>query len=149
MRNIGSLIIFAALVAIAATSGATFMPGDWYASLNKPAWTPPNWAFPVAWTILYILIAIAGWLTWKAAGFTHATVVWGIALILNALWSYIMFGQHQISLALLELVALWIAIILFIGMAWRVDARASYLFLPYLAWVTFAGTLNFAVWQLN
>ena len=149
MRNIGSLIVFAALVAIAASSGATFMPGEWYAALKKPAWTPPDWAFPVAWTILYIMIAIAGWLAWKATGFTHAMVVWGLALILNALWSYIMFGQHEISLALLELAGLWIAIVLFIVMAWRIDQRASWLFVPYLAWVTFAGALNFAIWQLN
>lgn len=149
MRNIGSLIVFAALVAIAASSGATFMPGEWYAALNKPAWTPPNWVFPVAWTILYIMIAIAGWLAWKAAGFTHAMVVWGLALILNALWSYIMFGEHEISLALLELAGLWIAIVLFIVMAWRIDPRASLLFVPYLAWVTFAGALNFAIWLLN
>jgi len=149
LRNIGSLAVFAVLVFIAASSGATFMPGEWYASLQKPSWTPPDWVFPVVWTILYIMIAIAGWLVWKAAGFTHAIVVWGIALILNALWSYVMFGRHEIGLALVELIALWIAILLFIIMAWRIDRRASYLFLPYLAWVSFAGELNFVLWQLN
>ncbi len=149
LRNIGSLGVFAVLVFIAATTGAAFEPGEWYASLQKPFLTPPNWVFPVVWTILYIMIAIAGWLVWKAAGLTHAIIVWGIALILNALWSYVMFGRHEIQLAFLELIGLWIAIALFIGMAWRIDRRASYLFLPYLAWVSFAGGLNFMLWQLN
>jgi tryptophan-rich sensory protein len=95
------------------------------------------------------MIAVAGWLTWEAAGFTPALVVWGLGLIFNALWSYLMFGRHDISLALAELIGLWLAIAAFIGMAWSIDRRASYLFMPYLAWVSFAAALNFAVWQLN
>ncbi|CCB66428.1 MULTISPECIES: TspO/MBR family protein [unclassified Hyphomicrobium] len=149
MRSLGSLVIFAALVAAAASSGSAFMPGEWYAALNKPSWTPPNWVFPVAWTILYILIAIAGWLAWRAGGWTPALLAWGAGLVLNALWSYLMFGRHDIALALADLVALWGAIVVFIITAWPVSRGASYLFLPYLAWVTFAGALNFAVWQMN
>ena len=149
MRDFGSLIIFAVIVFVAASSGASFMPGEWYAALAKPALTPPNWVFPVAWTILYIAIALAGWLTWRAAGISPALVVWGSGLILNALWSYVMFGRHDILLALVDIAALWLAIAAFIALAWPIDRRASYLFLPYLAWVSFAAYLNFAVWQLN
>ncbi|CAA2142159.1 TspO/MBR family protein [Hyphomicrobium sp. ghe19] len=149
MRDFGSLIIFAIIVAAAASSGSSFMPGEWYAALEKPSLTPPNWAFPVAWTILYIMIAIAGWLTWRAAGITPALVVWASGLILNALWSYVMFGRHDIFLALVDLAALWLAVAAFIALAWPIDPRASYLFMPYLAWVSFAAYLNFAVWRLN
>lgn len=149
MRSLGSLVVFAALVAAAASSGSAFMPGEWYAALNKPSWTPPNLVFPIAWTILYILIAIAGWLAWRAGGWTPALLVWGAGLVLNALWSYLMFGRHDIALALTDLVALWVTIVAFIVAAWPLSRGASYLFMPYLAWVTFAGALNFAVWQMN
>lgn len=149
LRNLGSLVVFAALVVAAASSGSAFMPGEWYAALNKPSWTPPNWVFPVAWTILYILIAIAGWLAWRAGGWTPAIRAWGAGLVLNALWSYLMFGRHDIALALVDLCALWATVIVFIVTAWPISRSASYLFLPYFAWVTFAGALNFAVWQMN
>lgn len=149
MRNFASLIVFAALVVLAASSGSVFMPGEWYAALNKPAWTPPNWVFPVAWTILYILIAIAGWLAFRAGGWTTAILAWSAGLVLNALWSYLMFGRHEIALALVDLCALWVTIVVFIFAAWSLSRSASYLFLPYWAWVTFAGALNFAVWQMN
>jgi translocator protein len=149
LRNIGSFVVFAALVALAASSGSSFMPGDWYAALNKPEWTPPNWVFPVAWTILYAMIAVAGWLSWKAGGLSVAVVIWAIGLVLNALWSYLMFGRHDIALALVDVAALWLAVAAFIVAAWRIDKRASGLFMPYLAWVTFAMALNAAVWRLN
>ncbi len=125
------------------------MPGEWYAGLNKPSWTPPNWAFPVAWTVLYIMIAIAGWLVWSTSGWSAAIVIWGLGLVFNALWSYLMFGRHDIFLALLDLCALWLSVLAFMITAWPIDARAAYLFVPYLAWVSFAGVLNFAVWRLN
>ncbi|HML28104.1 MAG TPA: tryptophan-rich sensory protein [Hyphomicrobium sp.] len=149
MRNLASLIVFAGLVVLAASSGASFMPGEWYAALSKPEWTPPNWVFPVAWTILYILIAVAGWLAFRAGGWTPAILAWSVGLVLNALWSYLMFGRHEIALALVDLCALWVMIVVFIIAAWPLSRSASYLFLPYWAWVTFAGALNFAVWQMN
>jgi translocator protein len=149
MQSFAAFVVFALLVVVAASSGATFMPGEWYAALNKPAWTPPDWLFPVAWTILYIMIALAGWLAWRAAGWSAAVAIWGVALILNALWSYLMFGRHDIGLALVDVAALWLAIAAFIWTAWPLDARAAALFVPYLLWVTFAAALNFAVWQMN
>ena len=149
MKGFLSLLIFIAIVAAAASSGALFMPGLWYASLNKPSWTPPDWAFPVAWTILYLTIAMAGWLAWRAGGWTAAITIWGVGLVLNALWSYFMFGRQEIFSALIDVSGLWLATAAFAIAAWPLDYRASLLFLPYLAWVSFATALNFAVWRLK
>lgn len=140
---------FLALVFIAATTGALFQPGPWYASLAKPSWTPPNWLFPVAWSILYTMIAVAGWKVWQAEGVRAALVVWSIGLAFNMAWSWIMFGRQEIGLALVDLVLLWLAIVTFMLLAWPVSRTAVYLFVPYFFWVSFAGALNFAVWRLN
>jgi benzodiazapine receptor len=144
-----TLLPFIGLVIAAAMSGALFMPGAWYASLNKPIWTPPDWLFPVAWTVLYLMIAVAGWLAWKAGGIGAAVIIWGVGLVLNALWSYMMFGRHDIALALVDVIALWLATAAFIWAAWDLEPMAAYIFLPYLAWVTFAAALNYEVWRLN
>lgn len=150
MSNMWSLAVFVILVVIAAASGAVFQTGPWYEALNKPSWTPPNWLFPVAWTVLYLMIAVAGWMVWKAGGgFNVAVAIWGVGLVLNALWSYIMFGRHDITLALVDVTALWLATAAFIVAAWGIDQRAAYLFMPYLAWVSFAAALNYEVWRLN
>ncbi len=145
-----SLAVFAAIVFVAAGSGAVFQPGPWYQALKKPSWTPPNWVFPVVWTILYAMIATAGWFVWEAGGGASAAmVIWGVGLVLNALWSYIMFGRQNISLALAEVALLWIATAAFIPAAISWDERAAYLFVPYLLWVTIAAALNYKVWRLN
>lgn len=149
MSNWMSLIVIAAIVCAAAASGAVFMPGPWYEALSKPWWTPPNWLFPIAWTILYAMIALAGWFVWKAGGLNTAIVIWCAGLVVNALWSYLMFGKHDIWLALVDVSALWLAVLAFIIVAWPVDSRAAYLFMPYLAWVSFAAALNYEVWRLN
>lgn len=150
MSNMWSLLVFVLLVVVAASSGAVFQTGAWYEALNKPTWTPPNWLFPIAWTILYLMIAVAGWLVWKAGGgMSAAIVIWGVGLVLNALWSYFMFGRNDITLALFDVIGLWLATAAFIVAAWGLDARAAYLFIPYLAWVSFAAALNFEVWRLN
>lgn len=144
-----SLLVFIGLVGVAAVTGARYMPGPWYQSLAKPGWTPPDWLFPIAWTILYFMIAIAGWKVWQAEGLAPALVVWLAGLVLNAAWSYLMFGRHEIGLALIDVSAMWVTLVAFIWLAWNVDRDASYLFLPYLVWVTFATALNAAVWQMN
>lgn len=149
MKTALGLIVFAALTAATAASGATFEPGAWYEGLSKPDWTPPNWAFPVAWTILYIMIAIAGWLAWRALGVGAAVAVWLVQLGLNALWSYLMFGRHDIGLALADIGLLWLTIAGFIALTWTHARAAAVLFLPYWAWVTFAAALNYAVWVSN
>ena len=144
-----SLIVFLAIVAAAAATGIQFRPGEWYETLVKPGWTPPNWLFPPVWTALYIMIAIAGWRVWLAQDLGRATIIWAVALVLNAVWSYIMFGQHQIALAAVDIVALWLAIVAFIVVASSVDTLATVLFVPYLVWVSYAAALNLAILRLN
>jgi tryptophan-rich sensory protein len=144
-----ALIPFLFLVGAAAVTGSQFMPGEWYLTLQKPAWTPPGWLFGPVWTLLYIMIAVAGWRVWRAAGVGPALVVWGTGLALNALWSWLMFGIHRIDLALVDIVALLASIAVFIALAWRVDRVAAWLFVPYVAWVGFATALNFAIWRMN
>ncbi len=147
--TIAILFVFFAVTAAAAAFGAVFQPGAWYQALEKPPWTPPNWLFGPVWTVLYIIIAIAGWLIWREQGFSIVVAVWAVQLVLNGAWSWIMFGQHQIGWALADIILLEIAIILFAILAWPVSATASLLFVPYLAWVSYAGALNFAIWRLN
>lgn len=141
--------IFIGLVVLAAASGAIFKPGPWYQELRKPSWTPPNWAFPTVWTILYMFIAYAGWSVWEAAGWSLPLMFWGVQLVLNAMWSWLFFGMKRMDLALGDIGLLWLAIAGFIVTAWPVSQIAAVLFLPYLAWVTAAGLLNFSVRRLN
>ncbi len=149
MKKFIALAVFAALTAAAATSGSMFKPGLWYEALAKPDWTPPGWLFPIAWTVLYVMIALAGWFAWRAQGFGTSVAFWLAQLIFNAAWSYIMFDQHQIGWALVDLSAMWLMIVGFIVTVWNASRIAAWLFVPYLAWATFAGVLNFAVWQMN
>lgn len=149
MKNVLTLLGFLALTAAAAAFGAQFMPGQWYAALTKPAWTPPNSVFGPVWSVLYLAIAVAGWLAWRSGKAKTALVFWGVGLILNAAWSLLFFGQHLIGVALLDIVLLLATILGFVITAWPHARLASILFLPYLAWVSYATALNFALWRLN
>jgi tryptophan-rich sensory protein len=143
---------FAAACVLAGSMGVLFPPGEWYERLAKPSWRPPNWLFAPAWTFLYACIAVAGWLVWLKAGFTEAAVplaVYFLQLFLNALWTPIFFGLHRKGLAVIEIGVLWLAIAATILLFAPVDGVAAALLLPYLAWVTFASALTFAVWRLN
>lgn len=125
------------------------MPGVWYAALNKPAWNPPAWVFGPAWTLLYLLMAIAAWLVWMRDGWRRPLRLYFVQLALNAAWTPIFFGAHQLGWALVEIMALWAAILLTMLGFRRVNPAAGALFVPYLAWVTFAMVLNFTLWRLN
>jgi benzodiazapine receptor len=144
-----SLLVFGALVFGAAYFGMTYLPGPFYAALQKPAWTPANEVFPPVWTVIYVLIALAGWIAWRAQGFGPLLWLWLLQLVLNGAWSYLMFGEKQIYSALIDIGALWLAILAFIIVAWPVRRSAALLFIPYFLWVTFAAALNFEVWRLN
>ncbi|MTH98807.1 TspO/MBR family protein [Roseibium sp. RKSG952] len=141
--------VFAALVFITALSGAVFKPGPWYQSLKRPSWTPPNWAFPVVWTILYVMIAVSGWLVWSSAGWGAALVLWGVQLILNAAWSWLFFGLRRMDVAFADACAMLLAIIVYIFAAWQISVAAALLFVPYALWVSVAALLNLSVWRLN
>lgn len=140
---------FIGLMFAAGISGAVFKPGDWYAGLEKPSWTPPDWAFPVVWTILYAMIAAAGWLVWRTGGWSGALVFWGAQLVLNAAWSWLFFGRRRMDLAFVDVCLLGASIVGFIVLAAGIDLIAAALFTPYLAWVTTAALLNLAVWRRN
>lgn len=142
-------VVFIVIVFIAASSGALFKPGEWYEGLRKPGWTPPKWAFPVVWSILYVAIGYAGWLVWSTAGWSLPLLLWGVQMVANALWSFFFFGMRRMDLALIDVSVLCLSIALFIIVAWSIAPLASLLFVPYLAWVTAAATLNHSVRRLN
>jgi benzodiazapine receptor len=123
-------------------------PGEWYARLKKPSFNPPNWVFAPAWTILYVLIAIAGWRTWED-GATLAFTVWLVQLAVNYGWSPTFFRMHRAGLALGLIVILLALIFLFIALQWNVDRTAALLFIPHAVWVAFASTLNAMLLRLN
>ena len=125
------------------------MLGTWYEALHKPSWNPPEWLFGPAWTLLYTLMAVAAWLVWKRLGFSRPLVLYFVQLALNAAWTPIFFGAHQLGWALIEIVLMWIMILLTLLSFRRVNPTAGWLFVPYLAWVSFATCLNFTLWRLN
>ena len=118
----------------------------WYQTLNKPFFSPPNLIFGPVWTTLYILTGISLYLVWTKK--KVPSIFW-VQLILNALWSIIFFGMRNPTLAFINIIALWIAIVLTIRSFSKVDKLASQLLWPYLAWVSFATFLNLAIVLLN
>ena len=124
---------------------------SWYPTLATPNFNPPNAVFAPVWTALYVMIAISGWRVWRRVGFSdrRAFALYGLQLGLNLMWSVLFFGLHQIGAAFIELVFLWIAIAATLFHFWKLDRTAGALLVPYLAWVSFAGVLNAAIWLLN
>jgi len=152
MASIIGLACFIAACFLAALTGALFHPGAWYERLKKPSWRPPNWLFAPAWTVLYLMIAVAGWLVWRQAGLAGAGLalaVYAVQLMLNAAWSPLFFGLHRPDLGFVDIILLWMSILATIVLFGPIQSVAALLLVPYLAWVTFAGALNFAVWRLN
>lgn len=141
-------VFLAACIAAGAT-GALFPPGAWYKQLNKPDWVPPNWAFPLVWNILYLLMAFAGARVAGLEGSGAAMAFWALQIALNALWTPVFFGLRRLKAALPVMALLWLAVLGALIAHWRVDLWAGLAFVPYLAWVTVAGALNFSVWRLN
>lgn len=147
--SILALLGFLGACFAAATSGAYFRPGAWYAALRKPSWNPPDWLFAPAWMVLYVTIAVAAWLVWRRTGWGAEIWLWWFSLTLNAAWSWLFFGLRRMDLAFWELVVFWLSIAAMIAAFAPVSAAAAWLLVPYLAWVTFAGALNLTVWRMN
>jgi tryptophan-rich sensory protein len=124
-------------------------PAEWYAGLAKPSFNPPAWLFGPVWTVLYVLIAIAGWRVWQRDRTGWPMKLWWAQLALNFLWTPVFFGAHQLGLALVVILLMLAAILAFIATAWRLDRVAAWLFVPYAAWVAFASVLNGSIWMLN
>jgi len=129
--------------------GVLFPPGEWYAGLDKPPFNPPNWIFGPVWTALYLGMGVAAWRVWRRVGWRAPTFLFLAQLALNALWSPVFFGAHLLGLAALVLASLVALVALTLRAFWRVDKVAGALFVPYLAWVSFALLLNLALWRLN
>ena len=126
----------------------------WYPTLIKPVFNPPNWIFAPVWTVLYIMIGVAGGMVWNRLELDpekvkKAFLFFKIQLALNALWSYLFFGFHNPLLALIEIVLLWLIIFETYTQFKKIDKVAGMLFIPYLAWVSFAMILNGSIWWLN
>ncbi len=127
--------------------------GPWYRALRQPAWSPPDWAFPVGWTTVYAFTVAAGVTAWRAAHRggerTRLVTLFAFNAFLNMLWSLIFFRLHRPDWALGEVAVFWLSIVLLIVVAARRSAAARLLLVPYLAWVSFASALNAAVVVLN
>ncbi|MCA9260114.1 MAG: tryptophan-rich sensory protein [Planctomycetales bacterium] len=145
---IGVCLIAAALGAMATTPEVA----GWYRHLNKPSWTPPDAAFGVVWTILYVVMGVAAWIVWRRCAHTHARsgLLWfGVQLALNVGWSWLFFASHQVAWAFGELLLLWLAIAITARLFHLVSPAAGWLMAPYLAWTTFAAMLNGAILFMN
>lgn len=142
-------LTFLAASGAAAATGAMFEPGAWYRSLNKPAWTPPNWVFPVAWTILYLSMCVAAARVAPLPGSGQALAFWAAQIAFNTLWTPVFFGLYRMRAAMVVMLGLWLFVALTLVAFWRLDTVAGLLFVPYLGWVTVAGALNLAVIRLN
>jgi benzodiazapine receptor len=149
---LAAFLILSAVVA--GISGAVTIGSvhSWYLTLAKPPFNPPNWLFGPVWTILYIAMAVAAWRVWRQRGqktVRGALTLYGVQMALNFAWSLIFFGLHRVGAALIDILALVVALAATVIVFWRRDAFAGALMAPYLAWVSFAAVLNFALWRLN
>ncbi len=155
MRSVMALIGFVGVCFVAAAVGGLFTArsvGDWYASLTKPSFTPPDWVFGPVWSVLYAMMGAAAWGVWRKAGFGGAR--WAMTLFagqlaLNVAWSGLFFGLRRPGLAMIDIALLAAAITATVILFARHSAIGAALMVPYLLWVGFASVLNAAIWQLN
>ena len=154
-RDVIGLVVTILICFGAAWLGSRFTApsiGGWYATLRKPAWTPPNWVFGPVWSLLYLSMAVAVWLVWRKAGISGerlALELFALQLFLNVAWSAIFFGAHRPGVAFAEIVLLWLMILATIVSFRPVSRAAAWLLVPYLLWVAFAAALNYSIWRLN
>ncbi|WP_394620562.1 TspO/MBR family protein [Lentzea sp. JNUCC 0626] len=146
-----ALGLFAGAVLVTAVVGSLFSvsAGSTYAMLEQPAWAPPGWLFGPVWTTLYVMIAAAGWLAWRAGADRRELTLFGAQLVLNAAWTPLFFGLGWFWPAFAEIIVLWLSIAALIVVFWRRNKAAGLLLVPYLAWVSFAAALNLSIAVLN
>jgi tryptophan-rich sensory protein len=147
LRVVFTYVVFVVVVmAVGAGVGASVVPGDWYAGLIKPWFSPPNWLFGPVWTTLYALIGWVGARKWLYGG--ESKLWWG-QMAVNLMWSPVFFGLQLPWVAMAVIVTMWSLIAVFIWREWRSDRLSAVLFLPYLLWVSIATALNAAIVVLN
>jgi len=142
------LVLLASCFA-AGSTGALFPPGEWYRSLKKPGFTPPDWVFPVVWTTLYVLIALAGARVANLPDAGLALALWALQVALNSIWTPIFFGLKKVRMALVVVSLLWLSVAFGMLALFQLDTLAGLMFVPYLIWVSIATALNLRVMQLN
>lgn len=138
-----------AVVGVGILIGTLSAPGPWYEALRKPPFNPPNWIFAPVWTVLYVFIAIAGWRVWRRTPRGTLPGAWAAQMLLNWSWTPLFFVLHQVWAAFAVIVLLFALVLVFIARAWSTDRTAALLFVPYAAWVAFAGLLNVSIAVLN
>ncbi len=155
-RDVRALIACILVCEGAGAAGAAITGSSvntWYSTLRKPAFTPPSWVFAPVWTVLYLMMAVSWFLTRRTrrsdARATTAVRLFKLQLLLNTLWSWIFFGLKSPRSAFIEITGLWLVLLLTVRAMYRVSRGAAILLLPYVLWVSFAATLNLAVWRLN
>lgn len=142
-------LVFLFACMAAGLTGSLFPPGEWYSELNKPVWTPPNWVFPVAWPILYLLMSYSGATLANLESAGSALALWALQISLNTLWTPVFFGLKNLKLGLIIIFFLLVSVAICTYVFWLYAWISGLLFLPYLAWVVFAAALNAAVFKLN
>ncbi|WP_283184478.1 tryptophan-rich sensory protein TspO [Pseudomonas svalbardensis] len=144
-----TFLIFLLACAAAASTGILFKPGQWYESLVKPGFTPPNWVFPAAWSTIYLLLAWAGYRLTLIPGSQTALALWAAQIALNTLWTPVFFGAHRVFAALVILTLLWLVVVAMMLVALQVDVITGLIIFPYVAWLCVAAALNFSIWRNN
>jgi tryptophan-rich sensory protein len=144
-----TFLIFLLACGAAAATGIIFKPGAWYEALQKPGFTPPNWAFPVAWTTLYVLLAWAGYRLTLLPGSETVLALWAAQIALNTLWTPVFFGAHKVLAAMVILVLLWVVVAAMVVMALQLDTVTGLILVPYLLWLSVAAALNFSILRHN
>ena len=154
--DIGMLAVFIAIALLAGWLGSMATTPNiptWYAGLEKPSFNPPNSIFPIVWTALYVLMAVAAWLVWRAPASPPqrraALVLYFVQLAVNVAWSFAFFGAQSPLAGLVVIAVLIVAIVATVLAFRRISGLAAVLLLPYLAWVAFATVLNAAIYALN
>jgi translocator protein len=147
-------VFIAVCLAVSAVGSVFTMAGmdGWFEQLEEPAINPPGWVFGLVWSVLYLAMGVAAWMVWRARGLRGARLalgLFGVQLALNLAWTGIFFGRQAPGWAVVEIVMLWLAVAATLAVFWRHVPAAGALFVPYLAWVTFATVLNFEFWRLN
>ena len=145
---VGMVVVCLGVAGIGGLATAPNIP-TWYAGLVKPAWTPPGWIFGPVWSFLYLSMAVAAWLVWRRGNALVPLTLFAVQLTFNMAWSWLFFGLHSPGAALIDVVLLWAAIAATMLVFWFRSTIAGLLFMPYLAWVSFATVLNFTIWRLN
>lgn len=156
INNTLKLIIAIIVSELAGIIGSVFTTpsiAGWYEGIVKPNLNPPAWVFGPVWTTLFALMGISAFLIWKK-GLDRKDVKMALGiflgqLVLNTIWSIIFFGLHSSGGALIEIVFLWLAILATIILFYKISRPSAWLLLPYILWVSFAGYLNYSIWQLN